>query len=653
MAMLSNRTLERIDELFSICSGSSGVGTADFKSISRHFWMYLQNSFTLVDVAGIFAVSSNNSDLLTIELFQDFFKAVARVKFPNEVDYCEKLLNDIRNNRNEIESYTFPIMMDKHIIRILLKYDLPIKRAYSNFCGQSVRVGGKLSWEEVKSMSIGMEIDGFVSFAGVYSVIPQYLSTEQCEIMFREVMNRYPLLGNAASLNTTLLFPQFQLGLILTAMERLETKQEAPKDEKPMFAKKVNESKHKLLADCLNDLLKDIGMNKYNGMDPTMNQANDSMSENTQNLDRDLFAGSVSLPNVERAEDMYSSANSSHSRQAMMLRMEHLFDEVESKVLQFYLTPESPILSLLIIPDNELSDTKVRLPSKPVVIGDAIPVPVFCPDAVEQLLEASLAHHNLGSFEDSLKFLEASRVQMADTGFRTKTAEMKGSKKEQKESDTRAAQEEASMFDLDMYIVVCKGNVYQSCGDDEQALLMYMEGWAKALNKQEGKSEPSVNGISGKEWEMVCVNSIGMLAYYNIRYEVAGLCFNSVANFREKEYGEESADTATAWNNESSCLFCIHKRSEARAGFEKAWSTISRVLGHRAPRAVTAWKNLEKSRRSSSHAAQANNTVTRAASVNNRPDADRLILGGAFTIQALDKTQKASKGKKGGKKKKK
>ena len=73
------------------------------------------------------------------------------MKFPNEVDYCEKLLNDIRNNRNEIESYTFPIMMDKHIIRILLKYDLPIKRAYSNFCGQSVRVGGKLSWEEVMS----------------------------------------------------------------------------------------------------------------------------------------------------------------------------------------------------------------------------------------------------------------------------------------------------------------------------------------------------------------------------------------------------------------------------------------------------------------------------------------------------------------------
>jgi hypothetical protein len=41
-------------------------------------------------------------------------------------------------------------------------------------------------------------------------------------------------------------------------------------------------------------------------------------------------------------------------------------------------------------------ETKVRLPSKPVVIGDALPVPAQCPDSVEQLLEASLAHHNLG-----------------------------------------------------------------------------------------------------------------------------------------------------------------------------------------------------------------------------------------------------------------
>ena len=36
--------------------------------------------------------------------------------------------------------------------------------------------------------------------------------------------------------------------------------------------------------------------------------------------------------------------------------------------------------------------------------------------------------------------------------------------------------DEHSMYqDLHMYIVLCKGNVYQSCGDDEQAMLHYME----------------------------------------------------------------------------------------------------------------------------------------------------------------------------------
>lgn len=68
-------------------------------------------------------------------------------------------------------------------------------------------------------------------------------------------------------------------------------------------------------------------------------------------------------------------------------------------------------------------ETKVRLPSKPVVIGDALPVPAQCPDSVEQLLEASLAHHNLGSFEDSLKFLEAARIQLADIEARAAEAE--------------------------------------------------------------------------------------------------------------------------------------------------------------------------------------------------------------------------------------
>ena len=66
---------------------------------------------------------------------------------------------------------------------------------------------------------------------------------------------------------------------------------------------------------------------------------------------------------------------------------------------------------------------QVRMASKPVVIGDALPIPQKCPEAVQQLLEAALAHHNLGSFEESLKFLEAANIQLVDTRFRAKEKE--------------------------------------------------------------------------------------------------------------------------------------------------------------------------------------------------------------------------------------
>ena len=76
--------------------------------------------------------------------------------------------------------------------------------------------------------------------------------------------------------------------------------------------------------------------------------------------------------------------------------------------------------------------------------------------------------------------------------------------------------------DLDMYITLCKGNVYQSCGDDEQSLLHYLEGWTAAQQQKD------------KDWEIICINSVGMLAYYNLRYDVALLCFHAVVNYRSQ-----------------------------------------------------------------------------------------------------------------------
>ena len=143
-----------------------------------------------------------------------------------------------------------------------------------------------------------------------------------------------------------------------------------------------------------------------------------------------------------------------------------------------------------------------------------------------------------------------------------------------------------------------------------------------------------------------------MLAYYNMKYELALKCFSKVVSFRVKEYGEGSADTATSWNNQACCLFALNSRGEARAFFEKSWSQLCKTLGHRHPRSLATWKNLEKARRNQ-------RSMTRkdfGATLSTREDADRLLLGGEFIINAIpppgDGPKKGGKKKGKGKKKK-
>lgn len=161
LAKMIPKVKEKIEELFVTASGS--LGSVDFKSVCKLFWVCLDNSVSIVDLSGLFAVTVPNggAENLGPELFHEFFKALARVKYPTGIDYCEKLLEELKNAKSlrvSSELPSFATMMDKNVIKILLKFDLPIRKAYSNFCGQSVRVGGVLSWEEVRSLQIGMEV---------------------------------------------------------------------------------------------------------------------------------------------------------------------------------------------------------------------------------------------------------------------------------------------------------------------------------------------------------------------------------------------------------------------------------------------------------------------------------------------------------------
>jgi hypothetical protein len=164
---------EKIHELFVSCSGSNG--TADFRSISKVLWMCLTNAVSVVDLAGVFTVSvpGNGIEMLDLELFTEFIKAFARLRYPTNPEFCNLVLDEIKGGKSlraNTETPFFATIMDKNVTRILLKYDLALRRAYSNFCGQSVRVGGILNWEEVKNLSIGMEVQTALRIYGVQKV---------------------------------------------------------------------------------------------------------------------------------------------------------------------------------------------------------------------------------------------------------------------------------------------------------------------------------------------------------------------------------------------------------------------------------------------------------------------------------------------------
>ena len=48
--------------------------------------------------------------------------------------------------------------------------------------------------------------------------------------------------------------------------------------------------------------------------------------------------------------------------------------------------------------------------------------------------------------------------------------------------------------------------------------------WLQGLSQAEHRGD--------KDWESIGVNAIGLLAFYNLRYDVAALCFNAVGEFR-------------------------------------------------------------------------------------------------------------------------
>ncbi len=225
---------------------------------------------------------------------------------------------------------------------------------------------------------------------------------QQCTTIARDILNRFPLLKSASTLNSTLLYPQFQLLLCFAAVivdgQRGNTSlQSTSRTEKNHvgFKRTSNATtvEKRAMSVCLTHLLSEIGIDLVSSLAPNSSSTyRPTVSASVNDQDRFQSPHSpVLLPSSSHPEDLYSRAGK-NVREAMIIRMENIFDEVEARLAAHqpedddeYNPFDLENLSSELEENSSFSDRRNRHLSKPVVIGDSIPPPLHCPTVVQHV----------------------------------------------------------------------------------------------------------------------------------------------------------------------------------------------------------------------------------------------------------------------------
>lgn len=514
-----------LEDIFICCCGSKT--SADLPSIIKFLWPVLNNSLTLVEICGMhwIAVSTSSDDTYdNLQTFSDFMNSIASIKYPIAKDSLSRLLSDFNNGRGlmgRIDSSIFAMLCDKDVMKSFLEYDNSLRHAFSTFCAKGLKLTSNINWSEMKKECLGMNDQQFLAFADAYNMIPNILTKSECGDRFLETFSSFPLLSPSPSFGTALLYPQFQLLLLRQALKGMESENGLFSG----FAKKTNSMTLKPAADLIKNFFGNIGINKT----LSERKASSSLSHGTVHSDDrpsppahiiqvESYVGpqddSIVHPPFGRISDQYMG-NSDYSKEAFILKIEKLFDSV----LQEFESSDSSIQFIQQARDlcSQSSNMKSeKLLSSPVVIFDTIAPPKYFPDDIIRLINNAMAHNNLGNIEESLKSLHVVRVHGNNW--------IQSTSKEKTDlfydMEINPEQEAILPHDFEVYLSISKGNLYQSCGDDEQAVIQYLAGLQAAKK----------NKFS--DWEYVCMNCLGVVAYYNYRFDVAMTCFLSVANYR-------------------------------------------------------------------------------------------------------------------------
>lgn len=495
------QTANKVNDIFYLCCLDTSKSTTDFQSILKVFWKVLDNNIALCEISGIFTLVQTNYNTVNLNSsqFAQFFNCVAVSKYPHSKESQAKanLIKDIldQNNKSINSSSSFSKVIDKEVIKVLLKYEIPLRRYFSIHSSKN-NFKSNLTWIEVKSQSISLDFEGFVSFCGVCSIIPEVASLETVEQYWNEVISQYSLLESRilSIQDNSVLYPQFQVLLLLLSVNYYENNSVHLSGSPP-----TNESS--FIVEAFTLFLRVTNIDRMSNLSLKVNSSDSQLDDKSYSE-----IGYVSLPSIDRNADPYYGYRN-HNQESTLLRLDQLFEEVFD-VVQSCLDELSynELNNIEYIVNNENArSTNTSCLSNPTAIADSIPIPLNLSDIITQLLRASTANHNLGNYEDALKFIEAARIQMLEE------------KKINGPENTQSSHEVASM-----YFAFTKGNIYQSCCDDEQSLIQYLSCLNTAKYNQ------------NSDWISITLNSIGILAYYSKRFEIALNCFIYAVNYRHK-----------------------------------------------------------------------------------------------------------------------
>jgi len=211
----------------------------------------------------------------------------------------------------------------------------------------------------------------------------------------------------------------------------------------------------------------------------------------------------------------------------------------------------------------------------PCVIREIFDAPP-CPEEVAVLFEVALTHHNTSNYSMAVEaYMQAQQ--------RWETELMGQFKQADAVSDACMLPMESQLF-----LRLAIGSVFESAGQDEQALAEYLD--AKRLAAVEVNFPPTHPINATVE------SAIGTVYVHTAQFDLASDHYLKALSLRERVLGPRHVDTALVLNNVGVCLHCLDRTADALELYTKAEDIFKQYFALEHPRLVTVRRNIQRAK---------------------------------------------------------